>query len=517
MARNRAQTIKVRKVRATVGSTSRVFTSKAKAQAWVVQETRGSQRTSIEPIAIAVEDYELKHEHFARENEDPDDPENWTGIRLIEEQFSIYGTAADEEPIEAVEKRLRFEASLRRERSYRRLIHQLHKESLGNQSRTDMPKSAREYASSILARYRNEVDTGREQFETRKRVAALPTIAELHDTAVKTDLDAGRISNGTAVAAKGFAPWRGELGKVRVDKITSDHFHSWLSKELAKKTGGTKRLRNAVGEIARLFKYVRRDKDLRVYSAAFTVEDLRLDLSGLKRADDGAHGRRVFTLDELRAMFIACQTDVERATFALALLGVRTLSEVAGAGWENISQDLGSHWLKVEFGVVDGKKGELFLEEPKDVKARRRKNKTIVRHVPITKLLWTFIEPLRGRGRFVLGEGESIVSPRFVERTLNRLIDRAGFREPGVSPYSFRHTVLDRTEELAGKEFRDLLHRGDDDPSIANRVYTHSDAIRFRKKLFVREGVTCADVMPWAKPEFFELVTEPCSPTDAPS
>lgn len=504
MARSRAQTIKVRKVRATVGSTSRVFTSKAKAQAWVVQETRGSQRTSIEPIAIAVEDYELKHEHFARENEDPDDPENWTGIRLIEEQFSIYGTAADEEPIEAVEKRLRLDASLRRERSYRRLVHQLSRESLANQSRKDMPKSAREYAASILARFHADVDTGREAHEARKKVASLPTVAKLHDAAVDADLKAGRISNGTAVAAKGFAPWRKELGDIRVDRITSDHFQDWLSKQLAKETGGTKRLRNAVGEVARIFRCVRRDRDLRGYAAAFSVGDLRLDLSGIKRADDGAHGRRVLTVEELKALFNACETEVELATLSLGLLGVRTLGEVAGAGWKCISEELGSHWLQVDFTVVDGKNGELHLEEPKDVKARSRKNKKVVRHVPITKSLWNFIAPLEGRGRFVLGEGESIVSPRFVERTMNKLIDRAGFREPGVSPYSLRHTVMDRTEELAGKEFRDLLHRGDDDPSIANRVYTHSDAIRFRRKLLVRKGVTCADVMPWAKPEFFE-------------
>ena len=504
MARTRAQSIKVRKVRATVGSASRDFSSQRAADEWVERVRKGHQRKVIEAIEIAVEDYELRHEQFARNDEDPDDPDSWTGVRLIERPFALYGTASVDETISEVEERLRIAASARRERSYRWYLHYLHKESLDQQSRTDMPKSAREYAAVVLSKFRAELDEAHISFVRRKEIEALPTIAELHDEAVQADLVAGRISNGTAAAAKGFAPWRASLGQLRLDKVTEDHFQKWLQDQLAQEVGGVKRLRNAIGEIARIHKHSRREPSRRAYSSAFRVEDLRLLLTGVVRADDGAHGRRVLKPEEIQGMFKACLSDVERATLALALLGVRTLGEVAGASWESVFEELGSRWLQVDWTVVDGKDGRMFLEKPKDVKARSRKNKKIVRHVPITKSLWELLKVMEGRGRFILGEGDSIVSPRFVERTLNKLIDRAAFREPGVSPYSLRHTVLDRTEALAGKSFRDLLHRGDDDPSIASRVYTHADATRFRKKLLVRNGVTCSDVMPWAKPGFFE-------------
>lgn len=491
-------------MRATVGSRSQVFTSQRAADNWVERTRTGTQRKEIEPIEIAVEDYELRHEHVPRDGDDLEDPENWTGVRLFERGFALYGSASPDETIDKVEERLRSAASLRRERSYRLLVHKLHKESLSLQSNRDMPKSARLYAASILTRYFSEVDQSIVANESRKLTEALPTVIELHDAAVQSDFDAGRIATGTATAASTYAPWRNVYGHLRIDKVKEDDFREWLNTQLANESGGKKRLQNALGELSRINKYLRRTPALRKYASAFSVEDLRLDISGIVRPADGIRQRRPLTDEEVKLLFKACNTDEESAVLALAMLGVRSLGEVAGASWESISHELGSTWLQVDKTIVDGKDGKLFLETPKDVKSRSRKGKKVMRHVPVTKTLWNLIEPMNGNGRFILGVGDELVSPRHVERTLNRLIDRAQIRTKGVSPYSLRHTIFDRTEELAGKQFRDLLHRGDDDPSIANRVYTHASATRYRKKLLVREGETCGDVLPWSTEDFFD-------------
>lgn len=503
MGSPRKQTVKVRRWRASLRKETREDTSYDRLDRWLNQRAASKKERSIEAVSIVVEDYELKMEARPKNDEDPTDPGTWSGVRLYEKVFSLGGTESSDESIEKVERRLRDAASARRQNSYRRLVLYLTSEVLKSQVPTDMPRTAKEFARQVVAQFGDELDGAYERDEERERVRSLVTMRELHRLAVNADLQDGRISPGTATAAPSFAaPWLVKFSEKRIDQVSADDINDWFNSELSKASGGTKRLKNALGELSRIHKYIRRKKKYLEFVRTFDVSDLRLHLDGVVRPADGASAKKPFSIQQVEKMFRAACTAEERAVLALAFTGVRTLGEVAAARWDSFSQELGSWWMQVNWTVVDLEGGKFVLEPPKDVKSRSRQGKKVVRHVPIPQRLWDWIEPLRGGGDFVFQVVEDVPSNRRVERIMNRLIDRAAIREPGLSPYSVRHTVLDRVDELAGRAYRDLLHRGDDDPSIANRVYTHADATRFRKRMFVRKGKTCADVLPWAKPDF---------------
>lgn len=499
----RKQSVKVRRWRATARQETRDDTSYHRLDLWLNQRAPTKKDRSIKAVSIVVEDYELKMELRPKAGEDPADPESWSGVRLYEKVFSLGGTESVDEKIDQVEERLRCDASARRLNSYRRLVLYLTPDILKSQVPSDMPKTAKEFARQVVAQFGDELDAAHDRDAERERIRSLVTVRELHRLASEADLQDGRIAPGTKAAAPSFAsPWLSKFGGRRIDQVSADDISEWFNAELAKPGGSTKRLKNALGELSRIHKYIRRKKKHQEFASTFDVRDLRLHLDGVVRPADGASGKKPFTVEQVERLFRAAQTDEERAVLALAFTGVRTLGEVAAARWDSFTQELGSWWMQVNWTVVDLDGGKYILEPPKDVKSRSRQGKKVVRHVPIPQRLWEWIEPMRSNRDFVFKVVDDVPSNRRVERIMNRLIDRAGIREKGLSPYSVRHTVLDRVDELAGRTYRNLMHRGDDDPSIANRVYTHADATRFRKRMLMRKGRTCADVLPWASPDF---------------
>ena len=494
MGRERRQTIKIREYLAKKAGASERFTSRQKAHAW-------AGRGTVEPYRMVCEDYELRIDKPASEPW-PDPKAKLAPTRLYECLFVINGTVSAEDPWTDLERRLRREASARREASYDRHILYLTDENTRRQNPKDFPASALRYA---MERREAWFQRGTERFvefhERRTedaRVSSLPTIAEAHQTAVEDDRQAGRISVGTADSARHLGgPWLTILGKTRIDKVTSETFGDWLSEELAKSEGGTKRLKNAVGEIRRLHKHLMRTRS--PYAHLFSVEALQNDLSRIVRDADGSKSKDVLTADEVERIIASCLSDWERGAIGLALIGIRCPGEVAGASWADFSSDLGSSWIQVNHTVVDRPGGELYLDQPKDVKVRKRSGKDFHRHFPISERVMRLIEPLREVGDFVLGNGPQLVDPGLVAESIDAIFVRSGVKREGITPYSFRHTIMDQTEHLAGPQYRDLLHRGDADHSVANKIYTHADASRFRARLLLPDGRTCADVLPWGK------------------
>ncbi len=500
MARPRSQSIRVRQYHARRAGETKFFQSREEANAW-------AKRGTVSPHRLVVEDYILNAERICGPRNDPSDPATWSKIRLFETMFTITGTASESESWEEVEARLRREASARREASYDRLVTSFTNDVLGQQNPKDFPATARRYALERVNAHFHRLDIGIERFEVKEiaaketaRISALPTIGDLFKLAVEADLTAGRISAGTADGAEHVAgAWLKEFKSKRVDLVSSEDFRDWLTKELAKPTGGSKRLKNAVGELHRLYRYLVKSKEYGQYAPAFNVAGLRVELEGIVREADGSKAKCVLTGDEVENLIKACNTDWERGAVALALLGIRSLGEVAAAAWEDVHSDLGSQWLQVNHTVVDLKGGKLHLDVPKDVKIRSRSGRSVHRHCPITARLMGLIEPLRGNGKYILGDGDELVDPGDVAEGIMAVIERAGLKREGITSYSIRHTVMDLTDHLAGTQYRDLLHRGDDDKSTANKVYTHRDATRFRQRLLMPDGKrTCADVMPWA-------------------
>lgn len=420
--------------------------------------------------------------------------------------FSVYGTATEDEPISDVEDRLRHKASARRRLSYERLWSYLTPDVLKAQKPSDMPETARRFAREVLASMEGKLDEVHEAHEVKVRIASLPKVRDLHAQAVAEDLRVGRISAGTAENAPYLAAgWLKLIGDRRLDKVTASDFSQWLSGAMG--TGSKSALTNAVSEIRRVYKHLRRAENLEQYAAPFVTSKLSEALSGVVMTD-GERRSEPLRPEEVELVIEACESDAERAAVALALLGIRRLGEVCAASWSDFSEELGSRWFRVSQAAVDLSNGRVVLEAPKDVKKRKRSNSITYRHYPVTARLWSLIEPLSGQSEFVLGAVEGLQTDtesgvpnpvRLSKRILGAVLTRAGITRPRVTPYSFRHTVLDATEEHAGRIHRDLLHRGDDDNSVANRHYTHADATRFRKRLLMPDGKTCGDVLPWAR------------------
>ncbi len=499
MGRPRKQSVKVREYIARRGGESKHFSSRTVANGWV-------GRGKVEPFRIVVEDYELCAERIPGANDDINDPSSWTRVRLFESLFRVQGTASTNESSSQLELRLRTEASARREASYDICIGNLTNENIRLQNHADFPPTARRFALERVEAHFQRLDMGIGRFEERekveqehRRLQGLPTLSDLHKMAVDADFKTYRIGVGTADNARSFAgPWLYDRTDLRLNLVPAHEFKNWLKDELARSEGGSKRLKSAIGEIKRIYKYLVRHSELSQYKDAFSVEALHAEMNGIIRPVDGTFIRRTLSADEIESLLRVCQDDFERAVIALPLVGMRTRGEVAGLSWADITLELGSHWIKVEHTVVVTKGGKLNLELPKDVVSRKRKDRMTHRHYPVSARLMNIIEPLRGNGKYVLGIDDKLVRPDIVSDLQAELLTRAGLKSRSVVGYSLRHTVLDATEEFAGRVYKDLLHRGDDDRSTANTVYTHGDATRFRRRLLLPNGQTCADVLPWA-------------------
>jgi hypothetical protein len=329
----RKQTLKVRKWKAQKGQEIRFFTSRAEALGYL--GTRGVPT----PYSIAIEDYELRCLTVPRNGEDEDDPENWTGARMFERVFALYGSESPAEPISRVEDRLRAQATARRFNSYRRAGWFLNERVLFEQRPSDMPSSALRYARQVRATFDQLVEDAYAEMDERKRLESLPTVRQLHERAVAEDLRVKRVSAGTADNAKYVAaPWLRLVGDKRVDLVEASDFELWLRGELG--SGSKSRLSNAVTEIERVRKFCIRtpspgQPDLKAYSTSFSTERLKADLSGVIMQGTRKE-RDVLSPAEVEALITACETVLERGSLALALLGVRSLGEPCGGALERL-------------------------------------------------------------------------------------------------------------------------------------------------------------------------------------
>lgn len=495
MARPRSTYLVATRFEATVGRETQVFASRQTAIAWVASK-RGT--SAIKETYFRCRSWELHAESFPNPGEEYLLDE-WTGVRLSERPFTLTGS----DPVA-----LRDKAEARRHRSFVLRMSSLFDHSLiaglGPEARALARRVVAEYEGAVVDNY-----SRREQVkEDRRREAAIPTFGSVHDADLERRQKLGRVRPNTAETYRyESASFRKTLqvggGLValwdtQVHKLTRRMVDEWFDAfaETNTKFGRsqtTKTLLNVLTRLKAVRDALRRNPDHAIYALALDGVDALLDdVRQSTRDADGWRRRRRLNLKEVDALLSAAATDAEKGVLALLLTGCRAPSEVSSAEWSHFNEDPnGNLWWQVQGRTVE------LIGKELDQSARTKTDEIDYRQLSIPKKLRALLEPLRGKSRYVLGCDDAILEPSDVSKITNDLLSRAKVNRPGISPYSFRHTVADEVDARFGQAVRDLVLHGQRGTSTGDRHYSHAEKTR-RWAQLTFEGKPYGELLPWA-------------------
>ncbi len=490
---------------ASTGTRSSVVGSRKEAHDFV----RGAKRQSIEPCYFKVRGWELDALRFAKPGEFEDLPDDWTGVRLTEREFTIKG--ADEEDL------LR-RAEARRTESYRRSLLLL----LDDRNLRQLPIQSRSFARDIVAQYyaglESDYDarvvdaeaTAKVQAELEAHeahLASIPTLGSLHDQRVKHLMRLGRVQPLTAENYEyectplnmefEFQGERVRLWSRRVTEVNRKMIYAWFETyaDTVNKFGkrpSAKTMLNVLTRLAQVHRQASRDDDLLPYLNNVRIDDLLEDVRAAKSDSDGWRQRYRLENEEVLKVMDAARTPLERAIVVLLLASGRPPSESCAARWSHLDEDMsGNLWWQVQSRVVVLKGGEQDLAD--NTKTGRDID---YRQLSIPRAMRPWLDEVRGRSPFILGNDNELMHPKRFEESVNDLLARAGVLRERVSQYSFRHTVGDEVDRLFGRASRNLVLHGKRERSTGEMHYSHATRDRRRGELMF-EGKPYAEHFAW--------------------
>lgn len=133
-----------------------------------------------------------------------------------------------------------------------------------------------------------------------------------------------------------------------------------------------------------------------------------------------------------------------------------------------------------------------------DLRAHTKTKDVDFRQLNIAKRFVPWLEPLRGRSKYVLGNESGPMKPSEFTELIEVFIARAGIGGAGISSYSLRHTVADEVERILGRTIRDLVLHGRRDRTTGSLHYSHAQRDRRRAELTV-SGLPYGEHMTWAE------------------
>jgi integrase len=480
---------------------SKRFTSRREALAYLA----GAKRIArIEEAYYVCRGWELALDRYPEDEDDPLDDESFSGVRLTERQFVMKGSDRDA-LLEQAEAR-RF-GSFAGRHTY-----------LKNELLPALGAESRRYAKHVLDRIVASEEAGIQRFDERKakqaeqaeavaREAAIPTIGQLFERALSRKIEQGVIQKNTVdsyryQAAALKTPVAGSPGTslwdAQVHKVTEAAIQAWFEEYATTKTRfgklpASKTLINALQVLADVTKALKRDPEHRQFADRLqVVETLLEEVHGATRDSDGWRNRSRLTNEQVLTVLDRCESDEERASMALLLAGCRPPSEPVALRWEHLEYDAkGNLWWHVSASAIEHVGGEI------EVRNHTKTRDVDFRQLSICKSMAPWLEKLRGRSIYVLGSGATPMRPTDFVEMIEGLLVRADVTKPGISGYSFRHTVSDEVERLLGRTARDLVLHGKRDTTTGGLHYSHAERNRRRAELTI-DGKPYGEHMVWA-------------------
>jgi hypothetical protein len=343
--------------------------------------------------------------------------------------------------------------------------------------------------------------------EAKAKEAAIPTLAQVFDAEVERRLKAGLIQQNTAdtyrYEANAFGletttlSGRKALSDSQVHHLTTDSLTEWFGVFAARTTKfgrlpTSKTCENVLTHLRSVGKALRRSTEYHDHYRPFeVVDDLLEEVKNATRGSDGWRNRHRLTNNSVAKLIATCETDLEQGAVALMLAGFRPPSEPVAVRWEDLEYDKeGNLWWHVSSSAIELLGGEL------DMRTHTKTQEVDFRQLNISKRFVPWAEQLKGRSRYVLGDGDQPMRPSDFTELVETLISRAEIEGAGISTYSIRHTVADEVERILGRTVRDLVLHGRRDRTTGSLHYSHAQRDRRWAELTI-DGKPYGEHMVW--------------------
>jgi len=188
---------------------------------------------------------------------------------------------------------------------------------------------------------------------------------------------------------------------------------------------------------------------------------------------------------------------VTRAILALALLGIRSPSEIAGAMWEDLEVENGITWFQPVRSVVTVGKGKARKVE---VSGTTKTGEPDVRTLPLSTWQKDALEALPNRSGFIVGTVRDPAHPDMIRARFDKLMVDAKVADVtlALSINSCRHTVITHIKRLMDGDRRArLIGHAKKGRDTVSRHYDRNTRSDHRRLLMVDDTTSVMDVMPW--------------------
>jgi PAS domain-containing protein len=482
---------------------SKEFDSRREANVFVSSARRSSR---VDPTYWKCRYWVLELSREPAPGEEHLDYENFSQLHFSEREAVLKG--ANPELLSARAEALR-RASF--ERHWVNFRNESHLRQLPPESR----RLALETVERFYERYDDQFDRREAKKEAKRKeedlqtaLAAIPTVDQLFRAHVDNRVASGHIQRNTAETylyeASAFeiettcTLGRKPLASTQVHDLSRAAFKEWFGVFAARQTRfgkvpTAKTCENVLSHLRAVGKSLKNDDDLSKYAPPFDVLDGMIEeIKRAKGKGDGWRNRHRLTNESVAKLIEAAQTDLEHAALALVLAGPRPPGETVALEWEHLENDgSGNLWWHVQASVIELVGGDL------DVRIHTKTQDVDYRQLSIARRFVPWLEPLRGRSKFVLGEGDDPMRPSTFTDLIESLIERAAIGGMGISTYSLRHTVSDEIERILGRTARDLVLHGRRDRTTGSLHYSHAQRDRRRAELTF-DGTPYAEHLIWA-------------------
>lgn len=482
---------------------SKEFDSRRAANLFVSTARRSSR---VEPIYWKCRYWVLESERVPGPDEQHLDYEDYSRLRFWEREAVLKGADPDA-------------LSIRAEAIRRASFEKYWLELRDDANLRQLPPDSRRLALETRERFYDRLDDSYDRKEAEKErkraeaerqaaLAAIPTVGAIFEQDVEKRVASGRIQRNTAdvyryeasafdleiTTPSGPKP----LVQTQLHELSRTAIKEWFGIFAARQTRfgkvpTAKTCENVLSHLRSVGKALKSDDELSAYAAPFDVlEGMIEEIKKSKGKGDGWRNRHRLTNDSLAKLIDACETDLEKAALALVLAGPRPPSEPVAVEWDHLETDAADNlWWHVQASAVEHVGGEL------DFRTHTKTKDVDFRQLNIAKRFVPWLEPLRGRSKYVLGSESGPMKPSEFTELIEALIARAGIGGSGISSYSLRHTVADEVERILGRTIRDLVLHGRRDRTTGSLHYSHAQRDRRRAELTI-SGRPYGEYMVWS-------------------
>ena len=302
------------------------------------------------------------------------------------------------------------------------------------------------------------------------------------------------------------------IGQTEISKVTQPLFESWLvmlstSANKYGRTNSLEMVKLAISVLRVAWSELDFDKDTREIFRSLTFNPRRLAtfLPASRGTDEQSEikqrARDAFDVASIRKLIEVSEKGdpVNRAILALALLGIRSPSEVSGAKWEDLAEELGVTWFQPVRSIVTAGKGDTR----KVVVGRTTKTgASDVRTIPLTRWQKEAVEALPNRSGFIVGSLTEPAHPDLIRARFDKLMELAGVQDEtqALSINSCRHTVITHVKRLADGDRRArLIGHAKKGRDMVAKHYDRNTRSDHRRLLMIEDQKSIMDMMPWWK------------------